>query len=106
MLIQTHLICVNHIAHCTLTFNNPPKKCFRSSLDPAEVREEPGCCKKAYNWFCGFDQGNAPKLTKEQEAAMKLKLTDTTEKPLWRNVVNANAIILLAVCVFFYGFFA
>ncbi|XDV53996.1 hypothetical protein PO909_022377 [Leuciscus waleckii] len=78
----------------------------QDSSETEEEREEPGCCKKAYNWFCGFDQGNAPKLTKEQEAAMKLKLTDTTEKPLWRNVVNANAIILLAVCVFFYGFFA
>uniref|UniRef100_A0A8C1DU03 Sodium/glucose cotransporter 1 n=1 Tax=Cyprinus carpio carpio TaxID=630221 RepID=A0A8C1DU03_CYPCA len=63
------------------------------------------CWKKAYNWFCGFDQGNAPKLTKEEEAELNLKLTDTTEKPLWRNVVNANAIILLTVCVFFHGFF-
>uniref|UniRef100_A0A8C2G8A9 Sodium/glucose cotransporter 1 n=1 Tax=Cyprinus carpio TaxID=7962 RepID=A0A8C2G8A9_CYPCA len=36
---------------------------------------------------------------------LNLKLTDTTEKPLWRNVVNANAIILLTVCVFFHGFF-
>uniref|UniRef100_A0A8C1DV51 Sodium/glucose cotransporter 1 n=1 Tax=Cyprinus carpio carpio TaxID=630221 RepID=A0A8C1DV51_CYPCA len=61
--------------------------------------------KCAYNWFCGFDQGNAPKLTKEEEAELNLKLTDTTEKPLWRNVVNANAIILLTVCVFFHGFF-
>ncbi|MBB6682356.1 hypothetical protein H4O20_12975 [Aequorivita sp. 609] len=74
-------------------------------METDEVREEPSFCKKAYNWFCGFDQGNAPKLTKEQEAEMKLKLTDTTEKPLWRNVVNANAIILLTVCVFFHGFF-
>uniref|UniRef100_A0A8C1KLF7 Sodium/glucose cotransporter 1 n=1 Tax=Cyprinus carpio TaxID=7962 RepID=A0A8C1KLF7_CYPCA len=66
---------------------------------------DPNCWKKAYNWFCGFDQGNAPKLTKEEEAELNLKLTDTTEKPLWRNVVNANAIILLTVCVFFHGFF-
>ncbi|KAK2871341.1 hypothetical protein QQF64_002513 [Cirrhinus molitorella] len=70
-----------------------------------ELRKDPSCWKKAYNWFCGFDQGDAPKLTKEQEAELKRKLTDTTEKPLWRNIVNANAIILLAVCVFFHGFF-
>ncbi|TRY65300.1 hypothetical protein DNTS_015451 [Danionella cerebrum] len=76
-----------------------------SSMDTDEMRKEPGCCKKAYNWFCGFDQSNAPKLTKEQEAEMNRKLTDTTEKPLWRNVVNANAVILLTVCVFFHGFF-
>ncbi|XP_048028973.1 sodium/glucose cotransporter 1-like isoform X1 [Megalobrama amblycephala] len=76
-----------------------------NSKETDEVREEPGFCKKAYNWFCGFDQGNDSKLTKEQEAEIKMKLTDTTEKPLWRNVVNANAIILLTVCVFFQGFF-
>uniref|UniRef100_A0A671RCT4 Sodium/glucose cotransporter 1 n=1 Tax=Sinocyclocheilus anshuiensis TaxID=1608454 RepID=A0A671RCT4_9TELE len=75
------------------------------SMQTEEVHEDPSCWKKAYNWFCGFDQGNAPKLTKEQEAELKMKLTDTTEKPLWRNVVNANAIILLTVCIFFHGFF-
>ncbi|XP_026130363.1 sodium/glucose cotransporter 1 [Carassius auratus] len=75
------------------------------SMQTEEVRSDPSCWKKAYNWFCGFDQGNAPKLTKEQEAELNLKLTDTTEKPLWRNVVNANAVILLTVCVFFHGFF-
>ncbi|KTF97471.1 hypothetical protein cypCar_00023893 [Cyprinus carpio] len=75
------------------------------SVQTEEVRKDPSCWKKAYNWFCGFDQGNAPKLTKEEEAELNLKLTDTTEKPLWRNVVNANAIILLTVCVFFHGFF-
>uniref|UniRef100_W5LDH5 Sodium/glucose cotransporter 2 n=1 Tax=Astyanax mexicanus TaxID=7994 RepID=W5LDH5_ASTMX len=66
---------------------------------------EPSCWRKVYNGFCGFDQKKAPKLTKEEEAEMKKQLTDTSEKPLWRNVVNANAIILLAVCVFFHGFF-
>ncbi|XP_030623253.1 sodium/glucose cotransporter 1 isoform X2 [Chanos chanos] len=70
-----------------------------------EGEDEPGCCKKAYNCFCGFDQSKAPKLSPEQEAEMKKKLTDTSEKPLWRNVVNANAVVLLAVCVFFHGFF-
>ncbi|XP_016339015.1 sodium/glucose cotransporter 1-like [Sinocyclocheilus anshuiensis] len=75
------------------------------SVQTEEVRKDPSCWKKAYNWLCGFDQGDAPKLTKEQEAALNMKLTDTTEKPLWRNLVNANAIILLTICVFFHGFF-
>uniref|UniRef100_A0A673GU22 Sodium/glucose cotransporter 1 n=1 Tax=Sinocyclocheilus rhinocerous TaxID=307959 RepID=A0A673GU22_9TELE len=75
------------------------------SVQTEEVRKDPSCWKKAYNWFCGFDQGDAPKLIKEQEAELNMKLTDTTEKPLWRNLVNANAIILLTICVFFHGFF-
>uniref|UniRef100_A0A7N8WL62 Sodium/glucose cotransporter 2 n=1 Tax=Mastacembelus armatus TaxID=205130 RepID=A0A7N8WL62_9TELE len=41
----------------------------------------------------------------EEQAELQKKLTDTSEVPLWRNVVNANAIILLCVAVFFHGFF-
>ncbi|XP_014878730.1 sodium/glucose cotransporter 1-like [Poecilia latipinna] len=70
-----------------------------------EPEEEPGFCKKAVMCFCGLEKTKAPKMTKEEEAEMKKKLTDTTEEPLWRNVVNANAIILLAVAVFFHGYF-
>ncbi|XP_010017875.1 PREDICTED: sodium/glucose cotransporter 1 [Nestor notabilis] len=70
-----------------------------------EEREEPGCFKKVYNWFCGLDQ-QGPKLSKEEEEALKKKLTDTSEVPLWRNVVNVNGIILLTVAVFCHAFFA
>ncbi|XP_006148027.2 solute carrier family 5 member 4 isoform X2 [Tupaia chinensis] len=64
-----------------------------------------GCLKKSYDLFCGL-QKTGPKLTKEEEEALRKKMTDTSEKPLWRNVVNINAIILLAVVVFVYGYFA
>ncbi|KAI4876344.1 hypothetical protein NFI96_017809, partial [Prochilodus magdalenae] len=76
-----------------------------SSLDEDDVKAEPRCWKKAYNWFCGFDQKKAPKLSEEEEAELKKQLTDTSERPLWRNVVNANAIVLLTICVFFHGYF-
>ncbi|XP_066226509.1 sodium/glucose cotransporter 1-like [Saccopteryx leptura] len=72
-----------------------------------EVPEEKkGCCRKAYYLFCGLDQQKGPKMTKEEEEAMKLKMTDTSEKPLWRTVVNINGIILLAVAVFCHAYFA
>ncbi|OWK60235.1 Sodium/glucose cotransporter 1 [Lonchura striata] len=71
-----------------------------------ENQEEPGCCRKAYNWFCGLDQQKGPKLSKEEEEALKKKLTDTSEVPLWRNVVNINGIILLTVAVFCHAYFA
>ncbi|XP_006894882.1 PREDICTED: low affinity sodium-glucose cotransporter-like [Elephantulus edwardii] len=90
----------------------------RIDLDPDEKREEEddgveednledtrGCFKKAYDLFCGL-QRKGPKLTKEEEEALKKKLTDTSEKPLWRMVVNINAILLLAVAVFVYSYFA
>ncbi|XP_072207053.1 sodium/glucose cotransporter 1 isoform X4 [Excalfactoria chinensis] len=72
----------------------------------SEASEDPGCLKKAYNWFCGLDQQKGPKLSKEEEEALKKKLTDTSEVPLWRNVVNINGIILLTVAVFCHAFFA
>ncbi|KAM6318092.1 sodium/glucose cotransporter 1 isoform 2-T2 [Podargus strigoides] len=71
-----------------------------------ESEEQPGCFKKMYNWFCGLDQQKGPKLSKEEEEALKKKLTDTSEVPLWRNVVNINGIILLTVAVFCHAFFA
>ncbi|MBN3306904.1 SC5A1 protein, partial [Amia calva] len=78
----------------------------QESTGVEEPHEEPGCCRKAINWFCGFDQGSAPKLSEEEQAELQKKLTDTSEHPLWRNVVNANGIVLLTVAVFFHGFYA
>ncbi|XP_053444440.1 solute carrier family 5 member 4 [Nycticebus coucang] len=64
-----------------------------------------GCLRKTWDLFCGL-QETGPKLTKEEEEALRQKLTDTSERPLWRTVVNINAILLLAVVVFVYTYFA
>uniref|UniRef100_A0A7N8WLL4 Solute carrier family 5 member 1 n=1 Tax=Mastacembelus armatus TaxID=205130 RepID=A0A7N8WLL4_9TELE len=74
-------------------------------MDIKELEEEPSLCKKAVMCFCGLEQKKAPELSPEEQAELQKKLTDTSEVPLWRNVVNANAIILLCVAVFFHGFF-
>uniref|UniRef100_A0A8D3EAI5 Sodium/glucose cotransporter 1 n=1 Tax=Scophthalmus maximus TaxID=52904 RepID=A0A8D3EAI5_SCOMX len=71
-----------------------------------EPEEEHGLCKKAMMCFCGLEQEKAPKLSPEEQEEMQKKLTDTSEKPLWRNIVNANGLILLCVAVFCHGFFA
>ncbi|XP_063336753.1 sodium/glucose cotransporter 1-like isoform X1 [Pelmatolapia mariae] len=67
--------------------------------------DEPGFLKKAVMCFCGLETKKAPKLTKEEEEELKRKLTDTSEVPLWRNVVNVNAVILLCVAVFCHAYF-
>ncbi|XP_019498591.1 PREDICTED: low affinity sodium-glucose cotransporter [Hipposideros armiger] len=74
-------------------------------IDEDNPEETRGCLKKAYDLFCGL-QKKGPKLSKEEEEALKKKLTDTSEKPLWRTVVNINAILLLTVAVFVHGYFA
>ncbi|XP_067911478.1 sodium/glucose cotransporter 1 [Heterodontus francisci] len=70
-----------------------------------ESSQDVSCWKKAYNWFCGFEQ-TSKKLSKEEQEALQQQLTDISEVPLWRNVVNINAIILLSVCIFFWAFYA
>ncbi|CAO2608467.1 Solute carrier family 5 member 4, partial [Lemmus lemmus] len=70
--------------------------------DPEQPR---GCIKRACSLFCGL-QNTGPKLSKEEEEALRKKFTDTSEKPLWRNVVNVNAIILPTVTVFVHAYFA
>ncbi|XP_003419232.2 solute carrier family 5 member 4 [Loxodonta africana] len=67
--------------------------------------ETRGCFKKAYDLFCGL-QKKGPKLTKEEKEALEKRLKDTSEKPLWRTVVNINGILLLAVTVFVHGYYA
>nr|XP_021529635.1 low affinity sodium-glucose cotransporter-like [Aotus nancymaae] len=49
---------------------------------PDYPEQSRGCLKKAYDLFCGLQKG--PKLTKEEEEALSKKLTDTSERPLWR----------------------
>ncbi|KAM9194409.1 LOW QUALITY PROTEIN: solute carrier family 5 member 4-like [Dugong dugon] len=68
-----------------------------------DIPEEPrGCFKKANDIFCNMEK-KGPRLTKEEEEALKKRLTDTSEKPLWRTIMNINAILLLAVGVFVHG---
>uniref|UniRef100_A0A4W3KHZ0 Solute carrier family 5 member 9 n=1 Tax=Callorhinchus milii TaxID=7868 RepID=A0A4W3KHZ0_CALMI len=61
--------------------------------------------KKTCYWFCGLNTQPKPELTEEEEAALQRKLTCIQEKPLWRNVCNINAFILLTINIFFWGYF-
>lgn len=76
------------------------------TLSIDEPEEEPGFFKKALMCFCGLEQKKSQKLSAEEQAELDKKLTDTTEVPLWRNVVNINGLLLLCVCVFCHGYFA
>ncbi|XP_043820972.1 sodium/glucose cotransporter 1 isoform X3 [Dromiciops gliroides] len=105
---------------CWTLRNSKEERIDLDTLDEKEDPEDPednleigelgpqdkSCFRKAYDLFCGLDQQKGPKLTKEEEAALKMKLTDTSEKPLWRNIVNINGIILLTVAVFCHAYFA
>ncbi|CAO2588498.1 Sodium/glucose cotransporter 4 [Lemmus lemmus] len=59
-----------------------------------------------WNWFCGLSGAPQQALSSAEKAALEQKLTSIEEEPLWRRVCNLNAIILLAINIFLWGYFA
>ncbi|XP_041348144.1 sodium/glucose cotransporter 4-like [Gigantopelta aegis] len=62
--------------------------------------------KKAFEWVCGIEKMGAVKLTPEQTKALEAKQTSIHESKAWRRVLNINAVILMTLAVFVWGFFA
>nr|XP_005591826.2 sodium/glucose cotransporter 2 isoform X2 [Macaca fascicularis] len=60
-------------------------------------------------WFCGMSRGGVgspPPLTQEEAVAATRRLEDISEDPSWARVVNLNALLMMAVAVFLWGFYA
>ncbi|KAK1339991.1 hypothetical protein QTO34_018555 [Cnephaeus nilssonii] len=62
--------------------------------------------KLLWGWFCGLSGAREPALSPAEKAALELKLTSIEEEPLWRRVCDINAVLLLAINVFLWGYFA
>ncbi|XP_067157320.1 sodium/glucose cotransporter 4 isoform X2 [Apteryx mantelli] len=73
--------------------------------DKEQSAAKPPCWKMLYFWFCGLSASPVPTLSQEERAALERKLTSIEEKPLWKNICNVNAILLLAINVFLWGYF-
>ncbi|XP_069447041.1 sodium/glucose cotransporter 4 isoform X4 [Ovis canadensis] len=77
--------------------------------DPS--REQPGAPRRSWGqwlwrWLCGISGAPEQALSPAEKAALEQKLTSIAEEPLWRSVCNINAVLLLAVNVFLWGYFA
>ncbi|XP_053502974.1 sodium/glucose cotransporter 2 [Ictalurus furcatus] len=57
-------------------------------------------------WFCGLSGSQAPELTEEEVIEASKELPDISEDPVWKHFVNANALIMMAVAVYCWGFYA
>uniref|UniRef100_A0A8I3SAG0 Sodium/mannose cotransporter SLC5A10 n=2 Tax=Canis lupus familiaris TaxID=9615 RepID=A0A8I3SAG0_CANLF len=91
-----------------------------SGVRPAEG-EAAECCSQAQErqagpcrrcgrllgaWLCGLPGHPEPALSPEDAAARSQALTSIAEEPLWRSVCDVQAILLLAINVFLWGYFA
>ncbi|GAB1288744.1 Sodium/glucose cotransporter 4 [Apodemus speciosus] len=70
--------------------------------------EQPGGSwgKWLWNWFCGLPGAPQQALSPAEKAVLEQKLTSIEEEPVWRCVCNINAIILLVINIFLWGYFA
>ncbi|CAB1324414.1 unnamed protein product [Coregonus sp. 'balchen'] len=83
----------------------PPTTPDPSVGEEAAVEDRP-CWKRTGMWLCGMSGPEKKELTLEEKHALELKLTSIEEEPIWRNVCNANALILLTINIFLWGYFA
>ncbi|XP_064840589.1 sodium/glucose cotransporter 2-like isoform X4 [Oncorhynchus masou masou] len=73
------------------------------SRDKSE--DSPGICR-LIGWFCGVSGAQVPELTEEEVTEASKELPDISEEPLWKHVVDANALVMMAVAVFLWGYYA
>lgn len=78
---------------------------------PSQGREQHGAPRRSWGkllwgWLCGLSGAPERALSPAEKAALQQKLTSIEEKPLWRSVCNINAVLLLAINVFLWGYFA
>lgn len=68
----------------------------------------PGPFRQCLLWFCGMSRGQAgsPPPTEEAGAATARCLEDISEDPSWARVVNLNALLMMTVATFLWGFYA
>lgn len=70
----------------------------------AKEEEESGICHLIRR-FCG--QGDSSSQTNEEEEPEgPVQMPDISEDPLWKHAVDANALIMMSVAVFMWGYYA
>ncbi|KAG7277047.1 hypothetical protein CRUP_025457 [Coryphaenoides rupestris] len=83
------------------------RKRAKSESDPvAPKKVSSGICR-LIGWFCGVGGGShTPEDTNQEVPEAPEELPDISEEPVWKHAVDANAIIMMAVAVFMWGYFA
>ncbi|KAK1344499.1 hypothetical protein QTO34_013196 [Cnephaeus nilssonii] len=86
-----------------------PQTNCRASISPRTPTPGTGPAPRCLLWFCGMSRGGAgssPPPTQEEVDAAARRLEDISEDPRWARVVNVNALVMMAVATFLWGFYA
>ncbi|XP_054995634.1 sodium/glucose cotransporter 4-like [Sorex araneus] len=84
----------------------PGRTAKSSNQDPEQPQAlHRSWTQRLWGWLCGFS-GAEQALSPAEKAELQQKLTSIEEPPLWRRVCNMQAVLLLAINVFLWGYFA
>lgn len=61
--------------------------------------------RTAMMWICGIEKHEEPVMTEEERKAFEAKQISLDEDPYWKKIVNINALTLMVVATFIWGFF-
>nr|XP_034991142.1 sodium/glucose cotransporter 2 [Zootoca vivipara] len=77
-------------------------------LEDSKAAASSGRLRRCLGWFCGVaaDGQEQPEQSPEEKAEELRRLTDITEHPTWRRVVNINAVVMMALAIFLWGYYA
>lgn len=86
----------------------PVRLAVCSPFLPEVQAPAPGLLRQCLLWFCGLSKSGSgsPPPTTEEVAATTRRLEDISEDPSWARVVNLNALLMMTVAVFLWGFYA
>ena len=63
--------------------------------------------KKGCQWICGIEKMAVENvLSAEEKQALEDKQTSIHESSYWRRVLNINAVVVMTVAAFVWGFFS
>lgn len=86
----------------------PSRLTVASPFLPDVQAPAPSLLRRCLLWFCGMSRSGSgsPPPTSEEVAATTRQLEDISEDPGWARVVNLNALLMMTVAVFLWGFYA
>lgn len=67
-----------------------------------------GRLRQGLAWFCGMNSGSPkePEQNPEEKEKDLQDLAVIMERTLWKQVVNINAVIMMALAIFMWAFYA